>query len=234
MSLVLNGTTQYAWRNAPVVNVAPFAVSAWFKSTSDSALQAIWGEAYQATTLDYWRLGLRGNEEGDPVGCYIRRNGEANAITSTGYMVNQWHHAMFVEAGTQDHRVYIDGESEGSDTSNDQNPLNENRMSIGALAYDGGWANFFAGKLAEVALWTNVILTVEDIAFLAGGADPNIIQPDFQKAYWPLLEDANDDWSNNLHLTEAGSPSFDTNDHPTIGGAAKASMVYYLNHIFSG
>ena len=81
---------------------------------------------------------------------------------------------------------------------------------------------------------TNIIFTVEDIALLAGGANPSAIQPDFRKAYWPLLEDANDDWFNELHLTEAGSPSFDTNDHPTIGGAAKASTAYYLNHILSG
>lgn len=234
MSLVLNGSSQYAWRNAPIVNVAPFAVSAWFKSTSDSALQAIWGEGYQATTFDYWRLALRGNETGDPIGCTVRRNGLANAITTTGYTTGQWHHAMFIEAGSQDHRVYLDGGSVGTDTSNDQSPLNENRMSIGALPYNGGWANYFAGKIAEVAVWTNIIMGTDDIARLAGGADPSNVQPNFRKAYWPLLSDGNDDWSQSLDLTEAGSPSYDAEDHPTIGGALSTTFAYYYNLLQSG
>ena len=233
MSLVLNGTTQYAWRSAPVV-ATPFAVSAWFKSTSESALQAIWGEANQATTLDYWRLALRGDVEDDPIGCYIRRSDAANALTSAGYSVDEWHHALFIEAGSQDHRVYIDGGGIGTDTSNDQTPISITKMAVGALPYNGDWANFFAGKLAEVAIWNGVILTADDIAFLAGGADPSTIQSVYLKTYWPLFDDANDNGAENLHLTEAGTPSFDTGDHPVIGGAAKASTAYYLNHILSG
>lgn len=230
MSLVLNGSSQYAWRTAPLADIAPFTVSAWFKSTSDSTLQALWGEGLQATTLDYWRLGIRGNAGGDPVGCYIRRAGAANAITSTGYTINNWHHAMFIEAGSQDHRVYIDGGSGGTDVANDQAPINEDKMSIGALAYNGGWVNYFAGKLAEIAVW-NMILTDQNKTDLAGGADPSTIQPGNLLAYWPLLSDALDDSGNGNDLTLAGSPSYDAGDRPVIGGNFVVSTIlpYYNN-----
>ena len=215
MSIVLNGTTQYAWQTAPFV-ARPFSVAAWFKSTSDSALQAIWGEAKQSTTLDFWRLGIRGNAVGDPVGCYVRRAGAANATTSTGYTANKWHHALFIEAGSQDHRVYIDGGSEGTDTSNDQTPLNVDKMSIGALAYNNTWVNFFAGKLAEVAIWNNTILTDQERAYLANGVRPSAIRPANLAAYWKLEDDYADSSGNGNTLTGVASPTFDGSDHPTI------------------
>lgn len=215
MSLVLNGSTQYAWRTAPFADGAPFTVSAWFKSTSDSALQAIWGEAYQANTLDFWRLSVRGNAAGDPVGCYVRRAGAANAVTSTGYTTNKWHHALFIEAGSKDHRVYIDGSAGGIDTSNDQAPTNEDKMSIGALAYSGSWANFFAGKLGEIAIW-DAALTVKEKNDLADGVRPSNIRPESLVAYWELTDDYLDSSGNGNTLTGVASPTFDGNDHPTI------------------
>ena len=215
MSLVLNGSTQYAWRTAPLADGAPFTVSAWFKSTSDSALQAIWGEAYQANILDFWRLSIRGNATGDPVGCYVRRAGAANAVTSTGYTVNKWHHAMFIEAGSKDHRVYIDGGSGGTDVSNDQAPTNEDKMSIGALAYNGSWVNFFAGKLGEVAIW-DVVLTDQEKTYLAAGISPSDIRPGSLVAHWKLVDDYLDSSGNSNTLTGVASPTFDNSDHPTI------------------
>ena len=233
MSLVLNGTTQYVWRTAPVVG-RPFFISAWFKSSSDSALQALWGEGHKATTFDYWRLALRGDVENDPVGCTIRRTGVASALTSSGYTAGQWQHAIFIEAGTQDHRVYINGGSEGTDVSNDQGPLNLDTMGIGALPYNGGWANFFSGKIAEVAIWNGVIPSAGEIAFLAGGGKASSVQPTDLKAYWPLLNDANDDGINALHLTEVATPSYDEEDHPAIGGAIRSSIWYYNNFLLAG
>lgn len=215
MSLVLNGSTQYAWRAALLTGGAPFSVAVWFKSTSDSAFQAAWGEAYQANTFDFWRLDVRGNAGGDPIGCYVRRDGVANAVTSTGYTANQWHHALFIEAGSQDHRIYIDGGSEGTDTSNDQTPANVDKMSIGALAYNGGWANFFAGKLGEVAIW-NVVLTNQEKTDLAAGASPSNIRSGNLVAHWKLVGDYLDSSGNGNTLVGVASPTFDNNDHPTI------------------
>lgn len=226
MSIVLNGSSQYARRDAPVASAAPFTVAAWFKSTSDSAFQCLWSEADESTLLDYWRLGLRGHVAGDPLGLYVRRAGVANAVTSTGYTVGTWHHAMFVETGSQDHKIYIDGGSEGSDTVNDQapNPAVLDEMAVGALAYNNGWTQYFAGKVAEVAIW-NMALSPADRIELAGGANPALVQPENLVAYYPFEENANDYSGNNLHLTTVGSPSFDTEDNPPVASGSGHTIV---------
>jgi hypothetical protein len=81
----------------------------------------------------------------------------------------------------------------------------------------GLFANYFAGKIAEVAVW-NVALGDDEIASLAAGANPTTIEAEYLVGYWPLLSDANDDiGSNNLTLQpHPGEPSFDSEDHPTI------------------
>lgn len=52
-------------------------------------------------------------------------------------------------------------------------------------------------------------------------------------AYWPLLDDANDDEAGALHLSTVGAPSFDSNDHPGGGepppeGDATPALVALL------
>ena len=107
-------------------------------------------------------------------------------------------------------------------------------MGIGALPYNGGWVNLFVGKLAEVAIWNNVILSAGEIAFLAGGGGASSIQSVDLKAYWPLFNDANDDGVNGLHLTEVATPSYDEVDHPAIGGAIRSVITYYNNFLLAG
>lgn len=216
MSIVLEGT-KFLHRD-PVANAAPFTVSVWFKSTDADAFQAAWAEGAYAGTLDYWRLGLRGNAAGDPVGCYVRRDGAADAFTSTGYEVNRWHHAMFIEASSQDHRVYIDGGSEGTDTANDQAPINLVAMSVGAMPYNGSWIQYFSGKIAEVTIWS-VVLSAAERASVIAGVDPSTIQPGNLVVYYPLEENPNDYGGSGLDLDYGGpapDPSFDAEDVPKV------------------
>jgi len=215
MSIVLNGSSQYAQRAAPVVGSAPFTVFAWYKSTSDTALQAIWGESVQTSTYDYWRLSLAGNLAGDYVRADIRHSETAaSPVTSQGYSKDTWQSAILLETSSSDHKVYINGGYEGSSTVS-QAPVNTNKMSIGALAYNSSWANLFAGKIAHVALW-DIALTSGDRGRLAAGIVPSQIQPNHLVGYWPLLSNGNDYSGNDLHLTLVGSPSFDDEDVPTL------------------
>jgi hypothetical protein len=48
-----------------------------------------------------------------------------------------------------------------------------------------GTANYWDGKLAEHAVWHNV-LTADEIAALARGVSPNMIRPINLELYWPL------------------------------------------------
>ncbi len=227
MSLVLNGSSQYAWRAAPVANVAPFTVFAWYKTTSDAALQAIWGESQQASTAQYWRLSAAGSIAGDPIRGDIRGGGTAaTPQTTIGYTINTWQNALLLETSSSDHKVYINGGSVGSSTT-DQTPTGEDKMGVGILPYNSSWANYFAGKLAHVAIW-DIALSAPDIASLAAGANPLAIQAAHLIAYWPLYNDANDDGGDGLNLALVGSPTFDTGDVPPVDAPPSPSNPVHL------
>jgi N-acetylneuraminic acid mutarotase len=163
-------------------------------------------------------MDLRGVTAGDPVGCYVRGGVTlaADAVTSTGYTVDTWHKGIFVETSATNHKIYIDGSSVGSSVQS-ATPAGENKMAVGALPYSGGWANFFAGKIAEVCIW-NIALNASDIAALQAGAIPSFIQSASIVAYWKLYDDALDTGGDQLDLELVDSPTFDTTDHPDIGG----------------
>lgn len=210
MALILNGTTQYAKRENAVVSVAPFTVSAFFLSTNIADIQAVWGQSSGVDANDYWRLGLRPDLPDDPLAAYIKRSvgPVGNPTTTSGYTSGNWHHSAFVEAGSQDHRVYIDGGSKGLDVINDEAPLLANIMTIGALAYNGGYLQYFTGKIAQVAIW-GIALSDEEIRQISNGVDPTTIRSGDLIAYWEL-EDNADDSIGVLNLTLVGSPSFDS------------------------
>lgn len=225
MSIVLNGTTQYLKRDNAIVDAAPFTVSAFFKSTNDAAIQTVWGMSEGTDTDDYWELVCRGNVAGDPLGAYIKRSvgPPGDARTTTGYTTNTWHHAGFVEASSQDHRVYIDGGSKHSDVTNDEAPLLAGKMVIGALAYSGGWVHYFYGKICQVAMW-NIALSDAEMLQLSQGVSPTTIQSDNLVAFWPLLDDLLDDAAL-YDLTAVGGPGFSA-DSPSGVVVAPSDKVY--------
>jgi len=224
MSLVLNGTTQYAYRNSPVIGygvassvVFPFTVTGLFKSTSATALQAIWGESKASDIDEFFRLSARGSATGDPVAAYGRSGvGIMNVETSTGYSVDTWHRATLVAAASNDYKVYIDGASVGTPVCN-INPINMTKMAIGALPYDGSWANLFAGRLAEVVIWDVALSDDERASVIAGYPPMSVVSGhNHVLAYWPLREDALDASGNGHDLSLQGGPSFTSADHPFV------------------
>jgi hypothetical protein len=120
-----------------------------------------------------------------------------------------------LETSPTNHKVYLDGGNQGSDTASAV-PSYTDTMSVGAMAYNDSWVNFFAGKIGAVAVW-NIALSPADQASLAAGADPATIQPSNLVGCWPLVSDAQDVSGNGCHLTVAGSATFDADDHPDIG-----------------
>lgn len=213
MAIVLNGIDQYAYKATNIVTSSPFTVAGFFKSTKNSGLQVIWGSSNGADTDDYWQLYLDGTP--DDVACYVKHTvppvGEAH--TTSSYSTSTWHHAAFVEAGAQDHRVYIDGGSKGQDTTNNVLPLLIQNMSLGALGYNSvPYVNFFEGMLSHFAVW-DIALSEAELLLLSNGADPLTIQPDNLLGYWPLMNDANDKVQTN-DLTLVGTPTFNTTDDP--------------------
>jgi len=230
MSLVLNGTTQYGYRNNNIAPAAPFTVAGFFKPSDNTALGAIWGQSAGDDTYDYFRMGYRGDEAGDPVGCYVRRGVGAvgDAVSTTGTTQDQWHHAAFVEAGAQDHRIYLDGGSKAVDTVNNVVPDSVLKIGIGALPYNGTYANLFPGKIWHMAMW-DIALTDAEILQLNNGADPRTIQSGNLVAYWKLESDGEDYSTNDYELTLVDSPTFDS-DEPTFSPPAQSDITVVVGH----
>lgn len=221
MSIVLNGSTQYAYILEALTAGRPVIIAGWFKSDSDSAAQAIASLADKDSDVDYRVLGLRGDLGGDPVIAQERDTDDiGEAQTSTGYTIGVWHHAIAEFIATSSRKVLIDGSNEGT---NSVVVIAENldKTAIGVICRNTlAW--FFDGKLAEIAMW-DATLNDQQKADLANGVKPSSIDPTNLLAYWSLRENANDGSGNNKHLTIVGSPSFDTEDHPEMGNLVGSS-----------
>ena len=209
MSLILNGSTQYAYSNTPAVTDAGFTVSVWFQGTDVLSQYALWSED-SGSSDNIWSLEASGHVANDPIRCMAYKSGWSVASSTAGFSAGSWQHAcgIWEDAAVRD--AFVNGGSKGS-VSASKAVVNLAIMYIGKYINGG----FLAGKIAEVAVWDTTLSDAE-VALLAGGTLPTSVQAGHLIAYWPLLNDANDDvGSNNLSLV--GTPSFDSEDHPSLG-----------------
>jgi len=207
MSLVLNGSSQWASSDTEAAANEPFTVSIWFKPDNVTAMCSLFEED-DTGGGNMFLLDAAGNVAGDPIRCLAYKAGWAVASTTSGYAAGSWQHACGVWTADDSRSVYLDGGSKGTNTAS-KTVTGITQMLVGRYG-----ANYFDGKLAELAVW-DVALSDAEVANLAAGTNPTSVQADHLVGYWPLLTDANDDIGSN-NLTLAGSPDFDAEDHPEI------------------
>jgi len=199
-------SSQYLSNANAVVSGTPFTMACWFKSenvTNDQTLLSV-GTA----GADNARHSLQavGSVAGDPVRAVSRTTGSAQADTTTGYTAGIWYHACGVWASETDRRVYIDGGSEGANTTS-RVISGLNSTYIGAKQ-DTAPTVFMDGLIAEAAIW-NVGLNTSEIAVLARGVSPLRIRPSALVAYWPVfgVGSPEPDYSNGgFHMTLNAAP----------------------------
>lgn len=212
MSLVLDSSPEYAKTATVPVSAKPLTVVAWFKCTDATAAQDIVTISNGSVRLE---LQCRGSTSGDPIGALERQTAYAVADTSSGYTTGTWHHAAATFVSATSRSAWIDGGSKVTDTaSQDINWGSVNQLRIGDQS---GGVGQFAGKIAEVAVWSSE-LSDANIALLAGGANPGDIESGTLEAYWPLLDDFLDDSGNNNTLTN-NNATFDDTDSPPVSNA---------------
>lgn len=237
-----DASSQFLEINVAPVTGTPLTMAAWFRPDNANLFQIIVSIVDKDTADDQFRLVTAGNAVGDPVQFAVRTSsGTFTAVTTTGYSLNTWHHAVGVAASATDRRVFIDGGSKGVSTSS-KIPSGLNRISIGRLG-DSTPSNHFSGRIAEVVIW-NVALTDVEVAVLAGGVSPLRVRPGNLKGYWPIFGASPEtDFSgqgNNLTVTGATIA-----DHAPVapqfgfagmefGAAAVAASVPDLVSMMSG
>lgn len=202
MAYLFNGTTQNLSAPPPVTGGA-MSYSCWFYPTVITRVLVSIGVSGA----------LHRNQLTMSTGQYLQASTvgsvNTNATTSVQYSLNAWSHGCAV-FDTSYRQVYLNGAGGTADfTASTQNTFNDLR--IGAR-YATTLGNYFAGNLAEAAVW-NARLTADEAASLAKGISPRLIRPQSLVFYAPLIRDLIDIRGG---LTIANNNGATVADHPRI------------------
>ena len=186
MAYDFNGTNQYLnVASAPVLNT-PLTLACWFRSASTTTNQRLVGIYNDAS--NYWDLGIRGADAGDPVAAVVNAQAQSSNVqivpTTAGYTANTWHHAAGVFSSSTSRTAYLDGGNSATGTTNLTNP-NGATSEIGRFV---GAIQYMNGQIAEVGIW-NAALTAAEVASLAKGMTCDKVRPQSLVFYAPLVRD---------------------------------------------
>jgi len=205
-------SSQYVEINSAVVTAAGFTVGCWFNAANITANQNLVCVTNISVPADFFFLGARGGDVGDPVAFGGRQNGQSyyQADTTTGFSANTWHLAVGVSHATNDRRVFIDGGSKGTSAGN-TTPGGLNTTSIGRIGTSS--PSGYADGLVAHAFFYDYALSDAEVAALYAAKHPLLYNPGALVAYWPLM--ANDrDMIGDFHMTAYNTPTFGA--EPTI------------------
>lgn len=200
-----DGATQYITVPAPLTG-APFSMGCWFNTNDDTIVQCLMSLADTATANNYHLLLAYGTIGGDPLRFEVLATAaESISVTGTGFTANTWHHACAVKAAADDHAVFIDGGSKGTDATS-STPAGVDTLGIGARVLSGVGVPM-SGFIAEAAVW-NVALSDAEVAILAEGYSPLLVRPQNLVFYAPLVREL---------LDVVGGATLTNNNGATVG-----------------
>lgn len=231
MAVLVAASSQYFELASAVPSDYPFTVCAWFKVNDADTYYTPFAVQDNAVHATFHFLQLTGPDAGDYV-LYGARNASTfyGASTTTGYTAGTWHMGVIVGASATDRRVYIDGGSEGANTSS-VTPAGLNSTSIGRNG-DASPENYVDGKILYVAVY-DYAMTLEQVAALYAAGNPLNYDPGVGLvSCWPLTADANDVVGAN-HMTAYNTPTYDADSPlalplPAILGATGAFSLQPL------
>jgi hypothetical protein len=215
VAISLNGTNQGLYANSAVGSHAPLAISGWYKTPSaHTGVIASQGRLATAGAPQYGVAQISSVQSAQAVS---RVNTSGTASSSASYSLDVWQHIFAVFYSATDRKVWLNGGNIGTDTTNRSPSVGSTEIGFTRYTVSGvtSSVNFFAGKLAEVAMWTGAtaaVMGATEAASLAAARPIDIgVTPTF---YQPLVGAANESGSIGLTMTELSSPSYDAADHP--------------------
>lgn len=207
MARTFNGTSQSIESTAPVTAV-PLTIACWFYPTSSAA--AVVCSIGQSGATD--RFQLSSNPGGSALNATTVQSGVAQTATlSSSIPLNTWHHGAAVFSAINSRQSFLNGTGSTVNTGS-STPSGINRLNISG-AYAPSLVAFFAGGLAEVAVWS-AALTAEEIAAIAKGFNPRLIRPQ-SIVYFNRLINESLDSRGGLALTNVGGATA-VATHPKI------------------
>ncbi len=189
MALTFDGTDDQLLLSSAPVTAPPLTMAAWFRTslTAGGTVAIITIRGTAAPTIEYFSLGLNPSAGGDEVRFEVSSALGGAAAMGGGYTANIWNHVAGVEIATNSRAVYLNGVSEGTETTT-VIPLllNETSIAQGGL----GSSRFFKEDLADIAVW-NRALSAGELALLADRYAA-LFLPSGLVFYAPLIRDLTD------------------------------------------
>lgn len=197
-----NGTSDYIDCGSSVDLSGDYSISLWFEAYNTSANATLAGED-DAGVTDSVRI--RHASDDTILYSHAETGGSSNTITSSGTYTSGWHHVVATFENGVGSKLYINGELEGSDSTQTSAINPSVPFWIGARYYNGGTgSHFYGNKIGPVKVW-NKVLTAEEIRqdYLEISSDYESLFTDCI-GYWDMSKDAQDVvGSNNGTVTSA-------------------------------
>jgi hypothetical protein len=159
------------------------SVSIWvFPTSIPATAQDVF--SYGTNTLDLgFRFTLSGTASGDMQVGFVSDNIHT---TGTPILATTWQHLCIVVPGptTTGTVLYYNGAAQTASAASG-NTLNTGSTAPGIGYNNLVSANFFAGRIADLAVW-NVALTATEVRGLSQGQRPSMIRSASLKGWWPI------------------------------------------------
>jgi hypothetical protein len=211
----VSASNQYLSTSSPPVTAVPLTMACWYKLTSIGSDNILMSLQNTGATQEIW-LGQYGSS-------FLRAVQQGTGgvgyegVNASGVGTGTWHHAAAVFPATNVRHAYLDGVTAANQVqAGTVTPSGINSLSIGVtLLSAGGRYGQLNGTVAEAGVW-NVVLSTDEIAFMAKGGSPLFIRPSNLVFYAPVRgrSSPEPEYRRGANLSLTGTPTF--SDHPRI------------------
>jgi len=183
MARSFNGTSNRITLSKASLTGIPVTISAWINPSSLSSAQReifiIQLSSFATIIAIEYRPDLAGNTI---YGNFNGASGNAAPFATAQITnANQWYHGCVIAYSATSTAAFLNGGNKGTSAVNFGTQSAPNLSFIGS--YNSG--GFFAGSIADVAVW-NVALSDAEVTALAQGIRPQFVRPASLVGWWPL------------------------------------------------
>lgn len=154
MSRLFNGTSDFleVTGQSAFIGSSPFTVSVWVKPSSFSTNAVAVGYGTASPHSEYWCLFTNTSGTG-----LLERSVSSSTDTTGGTLsTGSWQHMAAVVSSDASALIYVNGVAGTADTTA-QTLANQSVISVGRVVISGTGLDFYAGQIAEVAIWNTAL-----------------------------------------------------------------------------
>jgi ribosome modulation factor len=240
MSAIFDGSSSYLSLASAVATGTPAAFSGWFKSTDLTVRQVIVcisrlaaGGSPTAFLLDACGdlTAPTNTPVTDPLRCIMRQNSDTagRAWSAQAYQTGVWHHGFCTFNSATERHVWLDGTAENSYENTSRSLVSLGGTSIGAFVERASILNYFAGRIAEVGIWTGAgveAMGATEAAALFNKTKHVLDYSTGRVLYKRLKGEEAGPLDEGGTFTNNNSVGFDATDHPVSYGVPRHAMHY--------